>query len=143
MATYYANELAFDLPDIGFVDRTVYDLDGELPNGDVVGVLVVREPIPPGKSLREAVDAHLLREATRLGGYAVLDDREATLGGAAAIEVSTRWRNKRAAFYTREAHVDAGGVRLVFTMTTILDAREACDEHIEHALSTLRLRDPD
>lgn len=141
MAAYYMNELAFELPDIGFVDRTAYDLDGQLPNGDVLGLLVVREPLPPGKSLREAVNEHLLREATRLGGYAVLGDREATISGAPAIEVSTRWRHGRGAFYTREAHVQTPRERIVFAATSIFSAREACDEHVDHVLSTLRLRD--
>lgn len=148
MAAYYMNELAFELPDMGFVDRTIYDLDGQLPNGDVLGVLVVREPIAPGKSLREAVDEHLLREAKRLGGYAVLGDREATIGGAPAIEVCTRWRHGRGAYYTREAHLDHAGAtgtraRLLITMTTPLHAKGACDEHVDHLLSTLRLRDFD
>jgi hypothetical protein len=144
MAAYYTNELAFDLPDVGFVDRTAIDLDAELPNGDALGILIVREPMPPGKRLREAVSEHLRREATRLGGYAVLDHRETSLGDAPAIEVSTRWRHQSGAvFYTREAHVEAHGVRLVLTMTTIFEAREACDEHVEQMLSTLRLREPD
>lgn len=142
MSTYYMNELAFDLPDAGFVDRTVYDLDGELPGGDVLGLLVLREPIPPGKSLREVVDEHRLREAKRLGAYAVLGEREAEIAGAPAIELSSRWRHERGVFYTREAHLAAGHTRLVFALTTVLERREACDEHLERVLATLRLREP-
>jgi hypothetical protein len=143
MATYFMNEMAIDLPELGFVDRSIHDLDAALPSGDVVGLLVVRHTLRPEESLREAVREHRVREATRLAGYTVLGDAETTAGGAPAVVLSTRWHNGHVAFYTREAHVARSGTWLIFAATTVLGAREGCDAYLDHLLSTLRFRDSD
>lgn len=135
------NELAFDLPALPFTDLTAIDLDGHLPNGDVLGLIVVREPIPEGHDLRIEVKEHVAREAKRLLAFTLLGERESTIAGAPAVEICARWRDGRAALYTREAHVSKEGMRLVFAMTTLLKNRDACDAIIDDMLDTLELRE--
>jgi hypothetical protein len=137
---YVMNEAVFDLPDVGFVDKTVHDLDAELPGDRALGFLVVRTPMAPGASLREAVEEHLLREAKRLPGYRILDDHELSIGGEPAIGVRSRWRYDKGDLYTREAHVAAGGLRLTFAMTAPLDHKDGCDQSLSHVISTFRFR---
>lgn len=134
------NEGVFELPDVGFVDRTTHDLDAELPGDRAMGLLVVRRPMPEGTSLLAAVQEHTLLEAKRLPGYRILDDHTLTVAGEPAIGVCARWRHEKGELYTREAHVIAGGVRMVFAITGPLERRAACDESLDQVLGTLRFR---
>ncbi len=141
MGAYYMNEAVFALPDAGFVDRTVHDLDLPLPGRHTLGFLVVRTPLGAGEALADAVHAHVIREAKRLLGYRILDRRHATVGDAPAIELRARWHHEGTDLYTREAHLDAGGTRLTFAMTAPLVMQATCDEHLDTVLGSYRRRD--
>src|SRR5262249_16890139 len=107
------------------------------------GLIVCRTDLPPGKSLRDAVEAHVRHEARRLSGHTVLDEQETLWSGAPAIEVRVRWRHEGAAYYERQAHVVAGGAWMLLGMTGPLADRAACDERMDRIRDTLRLRDPE
>jgi hypothetical protein len=141
MAAYYLNEAAFSLPDRPFVDRTVHVLEAPLPDGDALGVLVMRRRIAEGKSLRETVDEHLADDAKRLAGFALIDRAEATVAGAPAILVCGRWRHSGKILYQRQAHLALGWAWVFFAANAPLSAREACDEAFEGILGSLVLRD--
>lgn len=137
MASYFMNEGAFDLPDLGFVDRTVHIFEAP---GDL-GLIVGRTRIPQGRSLRDLVTAHVTHEAKRLRGYAVLEDQEVTWAGLPAIDIRTRWRHEQKVMYQRQAHLGAPDTWLLFAMTAPLAEREACDRYMEHILTSFRLHD--
>jgi hypothetical protein len=141
MAAYYLNEAAFSLPDRPFVDRTVHVLEAPLPDGDALGVLVLRRRIAEGKSLRETVDEHLADDAKRLSGFTVQGRAETTIAGAPAIVLCARWRHSGKVLYQRQAHVAVGWAWLLFSVNGPLSAREACDEAFEGMVETLVLRD--
>ena len=135
------NDGAFHLPDVGFVDRTVHVFEASLPDDQELGLLVCRTKIPAGKSLRDVVDAHVKNEGARLHGYAVIEQSDAQVSGAPAIDVRSRFRHEGSVVYQRQAHVAAYGTWLLFAMSAPLDQREACDAHMDGILSSLRLRD--
>ncbi len=135
------NEGAFELPEIGLVDRTVHLLEAPLPGGGALGLSIARAPIPPGRTLRELASAYLLGEAERRSGYAVLEERDGERAGAPAIDVCARFRQDGSVTYQRQAHLCASSTWILFEMTAPLAEREACDEHMERVLATLKLRD--
>lgn len=143
MATYYLNEGAFELPEVGLVDRTVNVFDAKLEGEGDLGLLVCRTKIPAGKSLRELVAAHVLHEAKRFGGYSILDEREASYAGVPAIEICSRWRHEGTVLYQRQAHLAAFDTWMLFGMTAPLAERALCDASLDRILTTLRLRDRD
>jgi hypothetical protein len=141
MAAYYTNEGAFDLPEVGFEDRTVHVFEAELRGEDELGLIICRTKMPEGKSLRDVVAAHVTQEAKRLGGYSILEERETLRAGVPAIEVFSRWRHEGKVVYQRQAHLGAPGLWLLFAMSAPLADRDHCDRTMEHILTSFRLHD--
>jgi len=139
MSIYYMNEGAFQLD--GFTDHTVHALDTTLPEGRRLTFVSSRNKIPAGKSLRDLTTDHIKQQAARLGGYAVLDQRDAEWAGAPAIEVRVRWRHEGGVLYQRQTHVGLLDLCLFFGMTAPLEDQEACEARMEQVRQTLRLRD--
>ncbi len=139
MATYFTNEGAFELPEVGFVDRTVHLFELQLENGGEVGLIVCRSKMPPGKTLREIVEVHVTHEAKKLGGFKILEERDATWAGAAAIEVCSRWRSDGKVLYQRQAHLAVSDMWMLFGLTGPLDERDGCDHLMDQVLSSFRL----
>ena len=138
MVMHVTNDAMFELPDVGFVDRTAHDLDLDLGPGASLGMLVVRTPLVGGASLHAAVREHVLTEAKRLAGYRLLEEAAAELGGRPAFVVAARWSHGAAELYTREAHAACGAVRLSLAMTSPLARRAICDEHFAHVTGSFR-----
>ena len=142
MTTYYTNEAAFDLPDIGFVDSTVHSLEVPLPRSRELRLLVARFPLPEGQGLGEAITAHVKKQSARVPGYAVTERRDAEVAGRAAVVLRSRWRSDDVKFYERQAHIAATpAARMVIAMTGPAAEQAACDAHFDHILETLKLRD--
>ena len=140
VTTYYMNEGAFELLDLGLEDRTAHVLEARHPEHGDVAVVVRRASFPEKKSLRELVAAHLAAEKERRRGFSVIAEREAEHGGAPAIEVSARFRDEEKAVYQAEAHLALGDAWMHFTVTAPFAARAACDAWLQGILESLRLR---
>lgn len=138
MATYFTNEGAFDLPEVGFTDRTVHLFEATDEAGDL-GLMIVRTNMPEGKSLRELVEAHIIDEAKKLGGFKILEQREAFWAGVPAIEICSRWRSDGQVMYQRQVHLAAQGLWLLFASTAPLAEQVACDKIMDHVLTSFRL----
>lgn len=135
------NEGAFDLPDIGFVDKTVQVFTAPLEGGGEVGLVIAREKVPPQRSLSDVVDAHVAHEQKTLRAFGVLARSDADLRGVSAIDVASRFRNRDVMIYQRQFHFVAYGLWIFVGATAPLDRRAACDECLGHVLGSLRLRD--
>jgi hypothetical protein len=141
VSAFYMNEAVFDLPDAAFVDHTVTYLSGKSPGRAEVVLLLERRPLPPGQSLREAVDAHGRDVATRYFGYTVVFDREVEVASRPAIDVGARWRAAGGeAIFTRRVHLLLGSTRLVVTGEAPFAERDFCNTYVDHVLATLELR---
>jgi hypothetical protein len=138
---HYMNEAAFDLPDAGFVDRTVTYLEGKSPRGTDIVLLVERSPFPEGKTLRQSASQHVNDARKRLRAYAVLFERDSEVAGLPAIDIGVRWRDDKGMVYTRQAHLAVGDTLLIVAGEAPLDEREHCDTCVEHVLASLRFRD--
>jgi hypothetical protein len=131
MANYYINEAAFALPEMAFVDRTVHLLEAKLPGGDALGVIVMRRRMEEGKTLRELVEGYVATDVKRLVGFTVLDETEATVAGAPAILLCSRWRHEGSVLYQRQAHVAVDWMWMLFAVTGPFAERAVCDEAFE------------
>lgn len=146
MPDYYMNEAAFDLPSVGFVDQTVTYLEAPVPgsNGgeseDRIALLVERQPLPEGKSLREAASDHINEARTRLGNYMVIFENTREIAETQAVEYAARWRDEQGMVYTRTAHLTRGTTWFIVATEGPLEHRGFCDEMLEHVLSTFRMR---
>jgi hypothetical protein len=142
MGSFYMNEAMFDLPDAGFVDRTVTHLVGTSPGNDGVLLLVERRPLPVDKSLREVVAALGKDAMTRFLGYRVLFEREIEVASQLALDVGARWRSEAGEpVYVRRGHLALGETWLMITGEAPIGEREFCDAYIDHVLASLRIRD--
>lgn len=139
MALYVTNELAFEVPDESFEDRTLHEFDASLPGDSFLSLLVVRTPLPPETGLRSAVRSHVEVESRRLTFHHVIEVRERLIAGSEAVEVLSGWAHLGRKLYVREAHLAAPGLRLTFSTTAPLEHREVCDAYFERMISTLEL----
>lgn len=135
------NEGAFDLLESGFVDRTVHDMVALLEGGDVLGFSVTRARIPPEKSLRDLVDAHVAEERKKHEGFAIIRQMDAEIAGAPAISLRARWRDDGKVVYRHEAHLAVFDAWMSFAMTAPLAQHERCDAELGAILASVRLRD--
>lgn len=142
MGAFYMNEAMFDLPELGFTDRTVTYLEATSPNGGDVVLLVERHPLPEGKSLRQAAAEHVSDARKRLRGYTVLAQRDSEIAELPAIDISVRWRDDEGApIYTRQAHFALGTSWLIVAGEAPIADKDFCDGYINHVLESLRLRE--
>jgi hypothetical protein len=131
----------FDLPEAGFVDRTVTVLVGSSPGGAGVLLLVERRPFPADRSLRQVVADHGREATKRFMGYQVIFEREVEVASCPALDVGARWRNEEGeAIYARRAHLPLGSTWLMITGEAPFAEREFCDACVDHVLASLRLR---
>jgi hypothetical protein len=142
MGSFYMNEAMFDLPDAGFVDRTVTYLAGNSPNGTGVLLLVERRPLAVGKSLRQVVAALGKDAMTRFIGYQVLFEREIEVASLPALDVGARWRAESGdPIYSRRTHLAVGETWLIVSGEAPIVEREFCEAYTDHVLASLRFRE--
>ncbi|NUP10214.1 MAG: DcrB-related protein [Polyangiaceae bacterium] len=137
---YFTNEAKFELPDVGFVDRTVNVLDAKLDNGRTLGVLVARSRLAEGTGLKEAVEAHQDQERKSLRGWTSLQSEWVEIDGLPAIEVAIQWRADEGMTYQRQLHVLAGDEVLLLVVNGTLEDRAASDATMDFVRSTFSLR---
>lgn len=142
MGAFYMNEAMFELPEAGFVDRTVTHLEGTSPSGAGVTLLVERHPLPEGKSLRQAAADHVSDEGKRLRAHTVLFQRDTTVGELPAIDIGMRWRNDTGApIFTRQTHFILGSLWMIVGGEAPMGEREFCESYVDSVLGSLRLRE--
>lgn len=140
MATYYINEAAFDVPDIGFSDQTVHLLRAKASRTGDIHVMTFRSKVEGDAGLREVVASHRDNERRTLAGFASLLDREVEIAGSVAIESAIRYRSDGGMVYQRNAHILLGDQHLLIAVNGPFEERETCDRTMDHVLGTLRLR---
>ena len=143
------NEAMFDLPQTGFVDRTLTCISGFTASGAELMLIVERRPLERGTSLRQAVTEHMRDADARFRGYKPLFEQEIVIAEHGAIDVGSRWRSDAGApIYTRRVHLalenaerEVGGrLWLIFTCEVFYDERDAADAHLTHVIESLKLR---
>lgn len=140
MAHYYLNEAVLDLPDLGFVDKTVHGLESRLPGDRALGIFVHRRPVEADVGLAELVDENVALNERRLAAFAVLARSAEQVGGAPAIVVRARWRQAGRERYQAQLHAIVGRAALVFAVGGPIEERERCDVLFASLRDTLAWR---
>ncbi len=136
------NEGAFELPLAPITDRTTHVL--EVQQGEhMLALVVVRSPQPAGKTLRQLAQGRVLEEMTRLSGYSVIEEREASWNGVPVLEIASRWRHEGRAIYQQQGHLSLGSVWMYFALSTVFEARAKADAWLDRIRGSLRLRSDD
>jgi hypothetical protein len=138
VSVYYMNEGAFELPD-ALRDRTTHVVE-MVEDGHDLTLVVVRAPLPEGKSLRQVAQLRVLDEHTRLSGYGVLAERESAWAGVPALEMASRWRHEGRIIYQQQAHLVVGSVWIYFALSAPMDGRATADAWFDRMRETIRLR---
>jgi len=137
---YCANDIAFALPDLRWVDQTVHELDARTGGERTCTLVMYRTRLEPGDDLDALVTRSLQRAGREKRQHEILRRTEREIAGRPGIDLAVRWRGERSHIYTRQAHLTAAGLWLVFGINGWLEDADICDAHLEHLLATLRLR---
>jgi hypothetical protein len=92
------------------------------------------------KSLRELADGDVAATQATVNGFTVVDEVEATLGGAPALLLRGRFRARDVAYYQRKAHVAFEGSWITIAITAPYAERAACDETFDRITQSLHWR---
>jgi hypothetical protein len=94
MATHQHKGMTFDLPD-RWVDRTVVAFSAppqpDIPKEHLPNVVMTREALAEGDTLRTHADKTLLEMAKQLDGFDILESRETLLAGLRAVHIRFKW----------------------------------------------------
>jgi hypothetical protein len=139
MPTYHMNEGAFELPDGAVTDRTTHVVEARV-GGHVLTLVVVRSPLPEGKSLRQVAQLRVLDEMSRLAGYRVTAEEETGISGLPALEFTSRWRHDGGVVHQRQVHFVRGRTWIYLALSAKLAGREAADAWFDQIRRSIRLR---
>ena len=134
------NEGVFDLPDAGFVDKTVHLFQAPSPSGREIGLIVCRARLEPGKTFEQVVTEHLAHEAKNLRAFSVLSQRAVEWNGNASIEIASRYRNQNEMAYQRQVHTSMFGLWVLFGATAHIAEREAADACLDRVIASFQPR---
>ena len=140
MSTYYMNEAAFDVPAVGFVDRSVTCLEAPVGSGDEQITLMVERAPAEDRPLATIVGEHVYDAKKRLLGYAVIHQTERVVEDLPAVDLAARFTDEDGLAYSRSVHLIVNGTWMIVGSEGPLEHRGLCDECLEHVLSTLQLR---
>lgn len=140
MASYFMNEGVFDLPDLGFVDKTIHLFGAPSPSGREIGLIVCRAKMAPGKTLEEVVKTHVDHEAKNMRAFSVLGQRTVEWHGNHGIEISSRYRNRDEMAFQKQFHTSMFGQWLLFGANSHVSERETAEACLEHVLSSFQPR---
>jgi hypothetical protein len=122
------------------MDRTSHTLDAPTEGERTCSLTIGRTPLEPGDELDALVTRIVRRGEVEMLGHEVLHRTERVIAGEAGIDLAVRWRGPRSMLYTRQAHLAAGGLWVVFGITGWLEDATICDHHLDRLIETLRLR---
>jgi hypothetical protein len=131
MNQYHHREISFAAPQ-GWVDRSMVafsapKLKDEPPTG--TNIVMSREPLPPGDTLRTHADRQLLAMGRTLEDFQIVESRELQVGGHNAILFRFRWRSVVAVLEQSMVLVESGTVpeSCVTTFTSTARDQEAAE----------------
>ena len=139
MATYTFQEAIIDLPDLGFVDRTIHvaSIPIEAVSDGEVGIFVHRAEHPERVDLRAIARAEIEQENTSLLAFAVLNVSEIDTRVGPAVHVATQWRGLDGMGFQRLGFNSLGPVWLLVGVNAASAERARADAAFARLRDTL------
>jgi hypothetical protein len=142
MPGFRSEQVAFEAPD-NWEDKTIVAFAAPATPGKFSpNIVMTKEPLKQGETLRNYADRQIMELARRLDGFDLIDSGDRTLGNLPALEYKFAWRSEHAELHQRT--VLTAVVDTVFTFTgTATHADEApLDEAMDQLLATVRFQAP-
>lgn len=135
-------EMRFELPD-GFVEMSL-DMwsDGHQPKHSRFAIVVARRALG-GRPLDRLIERDLAQVGPRMG-MTILERGRSKVGGAPSVEIRTRLRppGSGGLVYQRLVGVAWEDIGIVWTATSDMRHRTACDAHLDATLAGTVFRKP-
>jgi len=125
MARYESHDLSFDVPR-DWVDRSVVAYAAPLPPGHAIApnVVMTRDQLGPGETLRAYADRQLVELARRLDGFKLGSRDERTFGASQAVELRFEWQSPSGPLDQRLLMIGVPG-RAVLSLTATTPEEDA------------------
>lgn len=138
MSTFHFDEGIFEVPS-HWSDRTVNILVSQGAGAPSFNLVVSRDDLGD-RAFEDVVASQMKELSKRMPGYALLGQREATIGGLPGLEARIVFETKGAQMYQRMAAVHYYDRALIFTATSLFKEAESCDAALARILGSLMLR---
>lgn len=137
MAQFRNDLVAFEAP-ADWDDKTIVAFAAPVMPGKFSPNLVMtKDKLKPGETLRSYGDRQIMELARRLEGFDLVDSGERTLGGLPALEYRFSWISDVAQLHQHTVMTAAGDQILTFTGTAVREEEAVLDKAMEQTLSTV------
>jgi hypothetical protein len=145
--TYFMDDCTIPVPS-GFRDRTVNVLEWEMEDGDKIGLVIQREPLPsfpptevPRPTLESFVEAQTKDYPVQFAGFCLERDEAAAPGAPFEIQRKAfRWKHEQHVLYHHQAFVLVEAGVVVLTGSGKARHREAIDRLLDAVLADFHAR---
>ena len=122
---FFANGFSTVLPE-GWADRSVLTLVApEARHGFATNIVVLREELDAAASIEDYARAQTAAVARQVEGFALLDERPATIHGRPAYQTLQRFASNGAALQQAQTYILAGRTVFAFTCTALVEDFDA------------------
>lgn len=137
MAGYRSDQVAFEAPE-SWEDKTIVAFAAPpTPGKFSPNVVMTKEALKSGESLRSYADRQIMELARRLEGFDLIESGERTVGGLNALEYRFSWTSEHAELHQHTVMVAPKDQVLTFTGTATHEDDASLDEAMVHLLSTI------
>lgn len=130
-------------PPPGWTDRTViaFAAPARAGRATTANVVLTRDALPTGRSLRDHTDQQLVELAKRLAHFELRQRRELAVGESAACELRFGWRSGQGPVEQRLVMaLGPRGTLYNFTVTSPVDEADAVFADFDRMLASVRFR---
>ena len=134
----FRNELVgFEAPE-GWDDKTIVAFAAPVEPGKFSpNVVMTKDKLKAGETLRSYADRQIMELARRLEGFDLMESGDRTLGGLPAMEYRFTWTSEHAELHQRSVMTASGSDVITFTGTSTHDEEAALDEAMDKLLATV------
>lgn len=136
----FKNELvAFEAPK-NWDDKTIVAFAAPATPGKFsANVVMTKDTLKPGESLRSYADRQIMELARRLEGFDLIESGERTVAGLPALEYRFSWTSEHAELHQHTVMFAPSEQVLTFTGTATHDDEATLDDAMEQLLATVTL----
>ena len=137
MAGYRNEQVVFEAPE-GWEDKTIVAFAAPATPGKFSpNVVMTKDVLKPGETLRSYADRQIMELARRLEGFDLIESGERVVGGVNALEYRFSWTSEHAELHQHTVMLAPEGQVMTFTGTATHDEDENLDKAMEALLATV------
>lgn len=138
MAGFRNEEISFEAPE-SWEDKTIVAFAAPAQPGKFSpNVVMTKDTLKPGESLRSYADRQIMELARRLEGFDLIESGDRVLAGLNALEYRFSWTSEHAELHQHTVMVAPSDRVLTFTGTATHEEEARLDEAMEELLATVK-----